>query len=168
MVTDAQIRPAVERDIAAIDQIYNYYVQNTAVTFDFEPLGADARRAWFARFSRSGPHRLFVAEEDGRVIGYAGTHGFRDKAAYGTTVETTIYCDPSRTRSGLGTALYEALFAAVSGEDLRMAVAGITLPNEASVALHERFGFQLAGVFHEVGRKFDRYWDVGWYEKRLR
>jgi phosphinothricin acetyltransferase len=161
------VRPAGESDIARIDEIYNHYVRETAITFDFEPFSAAARRAWFERFKPYGPHRLFVAEEARRVIAYAGSHSFRDKAAYATTVETTIYCDPASTRRGVGSALYRTLFAAIEGEDLRMAVAGITLPNEASVALHARFGFAPVGVFREVGRKFGRYWDVGWFEKRL-
>lgn len=104
----------------------------------------------------------------GAVLGYAGTHHFRDKAAYDTTVEATVYLAPEATGRGIGPALYAALFDSLRGEDLRVAVAGITLPNEASVALHERFGFSRAGVMHEVGRKFGQYWDVGWYERTLR
>ena len=87
--------------------------------------------------------------------------------AYNTTVEVAIYCAGEATGRGLGTMLYKALFEALAEEDVRMAMAGITLPNPASVALHEHFGFTLVGVMHEVGRKFDRYWDVAWYEKRL-
>ena len=101
------------------------------------------------------------------MLGYAGTTGFRDKRAYDTTVETTIYCAPESIRRGIGSQLYATLFDALRGEDIRLAVGGITVPNDASIALHERFGFTLAGVMHEVGRKFDRYWDVAWYERRL-
>ena len=87
------------------------------------------------------------------------------KKAYDTSVETTIYCAPEATGRGIGSALYTALFDALRDEDLHMAVAGITLPNAASVALHERFGFVQAGLMHAIGRKFDQYWDVGWYER---
>jgi phosphinothricin acetyltransferase len=159
------VRYAEERDLARLTEIYNHYVLTTPITFDLEPFTVEQRRAWLAKFSRTGPHRLFVAEQDGVVLGYAGTTGFRDRRAYDTTVETTIYCAPDATGRGLGTLLYAALFDALRGEDIRMAIAGMTLPNDASNALHERFGFTLVGVMHEVGRKFDRYWDVAWYEK---
>jgi phosphinothricin acetyltransferase len=165
---DVAIRPATDADLARIDEIYNHYVAHTAITFDLEPLTADARRAWFAQFAPAGSHRLFVAEDAGRVVAFAGSHRFRTKAAYDTTVETTVYCDPGMCGRGLGTALYRAVFDALAGEDLRMAIAGVTLPNEASVALHRRFGFTPVGVMREVGRKFGRFWDVAWYEKPLR
>jgi phosphinothricin acetyltransferase len=161
------VRHAGERDLPRLTEIYNHYVLTTPITFDLEPFAADERRAWLAKFARTGPHRLFVAEQDGVVLAYAGTTGFRDKRAYDTTVEMTVYCAPEATGRGIGTLLYAALFEALRGEDLRRAVAGITLPNDTSIALHERFGFTLAGVMHEVGRKFDRYWDVAWYEKVL-
>jgi len=161
------VRHAEERDLARLTEIYNHYVLTTAITFDLEPFSVEQRRAWLAKFSRTGPHRLFVAEEDGLVLGYAGTTSFRDRRAYDTTVETTIYCAPEATGRGTGTLLYRALFEALEGEDLRLAIAGMTLPNDASMALHERFGFTPAGVMHDVGRKFGRYWDVAWYEKAL-
>jgi len=161
------VRYAEERDLARLTEIYNHYVLTTAITFDLEPFAVDERRAWLAKFSRRGPHRLFVAERDGVVLGYAGTTGFRDRRAYDTTVEVTVYCAPEATGRGIGTLLYRALFEALAGEDLHLAIAGTTLPNDASIALHERFGFTLVGVMHSVGWKFDRYWDVAWYEKVL-
>ena len=165
--TDVTVRRAAERDLPHLTEIYNHYVRETPITFDVEPYRVEQRRAWLAKFSARGRHQLFVAEQDGLVLGYAGTTGFRDKRAYDTTVEMTVYCAPDAVGRGLGRLLYAGLFDALRGEDIRSAVAGITLPNDASVALHERFGFTLAGVMHEVGRKFDRYWDVAWYEKRL-
>ena len=161
------IRHAEERDLARLTEIYNHYVLTTPITFDLEPFTVEERRGWLAKFARTGPHQLFVAEQGGGIAGYAGTTGFRDRRVYDTTVETTIYCAPEATGRGIGTLLYAALFDALRGEDIRMAIAGMTLPNDASSALHERFGFTLAGVMHEVGRKFDRYWDVAWYEKAL-
>lgn len=165
--TPAAVRPARPDDLPAIVGIYNHYIVHTPVTFDLDPVTVDERRAWFGQFADNGRHRLFVAEQDGHVVGYAGAHQFRAKAAYDTTAETTIYLAPGSTGHGIGRALYAALFDALAAEDVHMLVAGITLPNDASVALHERFGFRLAGVFHEVGRKFGRYWDVGWYEREL-
>jgi phosphinothricin acetyltransferase len=160
-----EIREARDGDLAAIVAIYNHYVVHTAITFDLEPYTVDARRDWLAQFRASGRHRLLVAEDGGTLLGYAGTHQFRTKAAYDTTVETTVYCAPEATGRGIGRALYEALFALVEKEDIHSMIAGITLPNDASVALHERFGFRPAGVMHAVGRKFGQYWDVGWYER---
>ncbi len=166
-VETTRIRHAQQSDLARINDIYNHYVAHTAITFDFEPFTTDQRSLWFEQFRTDGPHQLFVALQEGRVIGYAGSHAFRQKRAYETTVETTVYLTHDETGRGIGTQLYGALFEALSGQDLRMAVAGITLPNETSVALHKTFGFKSTGVFHEVGRKFDKDWDVVWYEKRL-
>lgn len=165
--TARAVRAARAEDLGRINEIYNHYVIETPITFDLEPINVEQRRAWFERYAAAGRHRLLVAEEGGLVVGYADSHRFRDKAAYDTTVEFTVYCAPDATGRGIGPKLYLALFEALAGEDLRMAMAGITLPNDASVALHERFGFTLAGVMHDVGRKFDRYWDVAWYEKRM-
>jgi phosphinothricin acetyltransferase len=161
------IRPATNNDLPRLTEIYNHYVVHTPVTFDLEPYTVDQRRPWFAQFSATGCHRLLVAEWDSAVVGYAGTHQFRTKAAYDTTVESTIYCAPESVGAGIGSALYAALFDAIRGEDVRMIIAGVTLPNDASVALHTRFGFVSAGVMHAVGRKFGQYWDVGWYEREL-
>ena len=161
------IRSAHVDDLPRLTEIYNHYVVHTPITFDLDPYAIDARREWFEKFHATGRHRLFVAEVEGAVSGYAGSYQFRTKAAYDTTVETTIYCTPEATGHGIGSALYTALFESLRGEDIRMAVAGITLPNDASVALHVRFGFAPSGVFHAVGRKFGRYWDVGWYEREM-
>src|SRR5207253_5040867 len=109
-----------------------------------------------------------VAEKNGLVVGYAGTTRFRPKPAYDTTVETTVYCSSETIGKGVGSRLYAALFEAIAGEDIHRIVAGYTLPNPASAALHARFGFKPVGIFSEVGRKFGRYWDVAWNERPLR
>ncbi len=165
--SEVAVRAATESDLAAINEIYNHYVLHTAITFDLEPATMDARRQWFTCYAEDGRHRLFVAIEGGTVRGYADSHQFRQKRAYDTTVETTAYCAHDATGRGIGNLLYDALFSSLTNADLRLAVAAITLPNDASIALHDRFGFTLTGVMHEVGKKFDRYWDVAWYEKRL-
>lgn len=161
------IRCGREDDLPRLTEIYNHYILASPATFDIEPFTLEQRRDWFQQFATAGPYRLFVAERDGVVTGFACASRFRTKKAYETTVETTVYCAPEAAGRGIGTLLYAALFEALRGQDLRMAVAAITLPNPASIALHERFGFRLTGVLHAVGRKFDRYWDVAWYEKRL-
>jgi phosphinothricin acetyltransferase len=161
------IRPATIDDLPRLVEIYNHYIVNTPITFDLEPHTVDERRPWFEQFAPTGRHRLLVLEDGGSIAAYGGAHQFRTKAAYDTTVETTIYCAPEAIGRGLGRALYQALFDAIKDEDIRMLVAGITLPNDASVKLHERFGFRETGRFHAVGRKFGKYWDVGWYEREL-
>lgn len=161
------IRPATTADLPRLVEIYNHYIVHTPITFDLEPHTVEERHPWFEQFAEAGRYRLLVAAEDDVVMGYAGTHQFRAKAAYDTTVETTIYCAPEAVGRGLGNALYTALFEEIAGEDIHMLVAGITLPNDASVRLHERFGFRESGIFHAAGRKFGQYWDVGWYEREL-
>ena len=108
---------------------------------------------------------MLVAEQDGLVLGYVGTMRFRPKAAYETTVETTIYCAPEAVGQKIGAKLYSALFASIAGEDVHRILAGYTMPNAASQKLHERCGFQPVGVYREVGRKFGRYWDVAWTDR---
>jgi len=159
------IHPAVRSHLPRLTEIYNYYVIHTPVTFDIEPYSVEQREVWFSQFAVSGRYRLLVAERNGSVLGYAGTTRFRPKAAYETTVETTIYCAPEAVGQGTGSHLYAALFDLLKGEDIRRFVAGYTLPNPQSAALHERFGFKRVGVFTENGRKFGRYWDVVWNER---
>ena len=162
------IRPAARADLPRLTEIYNHYVLHTPVTFDVEPYTVEKRAAWFDQFGPTGRYHLMVAEENGVVLGYAGTMRFRPKAAYETTVETTIYCDQQAVGKRLGSRLYTALFDAIRDEDIHRIVAGYTLPNDASAALHARSGFTPVGVYTEVGRKFGRYWDVQWTERPLR
>jgi phosphinothricin acetyltransferase len=161
------VRPGRLDDLPALTAIYNHFVQHSHATFDLEPFTVDARREWFEHYAATGPHRLLVAEVAGQVRGWATSGTFRTKPAYARSVETTVYCDPAATGKGLGSALYGELLAVLAGEDVHRAYAGVALPNDASVALHERFGFREAGTFREVGRKFDRWWDVRWYERAL-
>ncbi len=164
-VVELRIRPAKPEDLPRLTEIYNYYVVNTPVTFDIEPYTVERRESWFSQFAPTGRYRLLVAEHNGTVIAYAGTTRFRPKAAYDTTVETTIYCHPGAAGKGIGSRLYAALFEMLRGEDIHRFVGGYVLPNPASAALHARFGFKVAGVFTENGRKFGKYWDVCWVER---
>ena len=160
------IRAATLTDLPALTDIYNHYIAHTAITFDLRPFAVEERRAWFDAHGATGPHRLLVAaDDDGRCLGYASSSRWRPKQAYDTTVEASVYCHPEDVGRGLGTALYAALFEALEREDVHTIVAGISLPNPASLALHERLGFRPVGVFHAVGRKFDGYWDVAWLER---
>ncbi len=166
-MSQVRIRTATRADFPRLTEIYNHYVVNTAVTFDVEPYTVERRAVWFEQFGTAGRHRLVVAEEDAVVVGYAGTMRFRPKAAYETTVETTVYCAPEAVGKGIGSRLYERLFEEMRGEDVHRFVAGYTMPNAATAALHERLGFKVVGVFSEVGRKFGKYWDVCWTERAV-
>ena len=161
-----RVRSDVDTDLPELTEIYNHYVVHTPITFDVRPFQPEERRQWFAEHT-GGRHRLIVAEEDGSLVGYASTSRFRPKPAYDTTVESSVYCRADTLGRGIGTLLYRSLFEAIAGEDIRQIVAGIALPNPASIALHERVGFRSVGVFSSVGRKFDRYWDVAWFERPL-
>jgi phosphinothricin acetyltransferase len=166
-MADVLIRPAALRDLPRLLAIYNHYVATSAITFDIDPCTLEDRRDWYTEHTIGAGHRLLVAEAGSEIVGYAGTGAFRAKRAYETTVETTVYLAPEATGRGFGTRLYAALFAALAGEDVHRAVAGVTLPNPVSLALHRRFGFREVGVFRENGRKFGRYWDVMWLERAL-
>ena len=161
------VRPCAEADLAALNDIYNEYVKETHFTFDLEPVAIEARREWFSHYGRTGRHRLLVAVSNGSVIGFACSSRFRPKPAYETSVETTIYLTADAVGRGTGSKLYTELFKSLEGEDVHRAYAGIALPNPASVALHERFGFKRVAHFTEQGRKFGRYWDVAWFEKPI-
>jgi len=160
-------RPASRADIPRLTEIYNHYVIHTPVTFDLEPYTVERRMAWFEQFAATGRHRLLVAEENGIILGYAGTTRFRAKPAYDTTVETTIYAAQEAVGKGIGRKLYAALFETLAGENINRLVGGFTLPNAGSQKLHEYFGFKNVGVFSEVGFKFGKYWDVQWTERPL-
>lgn len=162
------IRPAVLTDLSTLTDIYNHYIVHTPITFDVKPHTIETRRGWFDEHCATGPHRLLVAiDDDGSLAGYATTSRWRPKASYDTTVESSVYCRHDARGRGIGRLLYQSLFAAIAGEDVHIIVAGATMPNAASVALHERMGFTRVGTFTEVGRKFDRFWDVAWFQRRL-
>ena len=160
------IRPATTGDLPDLVTLYNHYIRTSACTFDIEPWTTATRAAWLQRFD-GRRWQCLVAELDGRVVGYGCSGEFKAKAAYATSVETSIYVAPDQHRRGVAAALYRSLFAALTPYGVHRAYAGITLPNEASIALHGAFGFTTVAHFHEVGFKFDRYWDVVWMEKRF-
>lgn len=167
---EVQVRAGNEDDLSALTDIYNHYIRETPITFDIALLTPEQRRPWLLSHPEDGPHRLLVAQTpdpSGRILGYATSSPFRPKAAYATSVETSIYLAPDAGGRGVGTILYKALFEALAGEDLHRAYAGITVPNEASLRIHERFGFRQVGVYEEVGRKFGVFHDVVWLEKQL-
>jgi phosphinothricin acetyltransferase len=163
-----RIREGRVEDLPRLLDIYNHYVDHTHFTFDTESISLEARRSWFEAFATEGPYRIFVAEMNGHVSGYASSRQFRVKPAYARSVEMSIYLGPEDCGAGCGSGLYASLLEALEEEvTIHRAYAGITLPNEASIALHQRFGFKQVGTYSEVGFKFGRYWDVVWLERAL-
>lgn len=163
-----EIRPAFAEDVPRLLEIYNHYVEHTHVTFDLDPISLEARVRWLEGFAETGPHRLFVAEASSGPIGYASSGVYRTKPAYARSVETSVYLAPDAVGTGVGTALYGHLLEALGKEPrVHRAYGGVALPNEASVALHQRCGFKRIATYSEVGFKFGRYWDVTWFERAV-
>lgn len=163
-----QIRPAETGDLNRLVEIYNHYITETHVTFDTNPFAVGERTQWFTQFSESGPLRLLVTEVDGEIAGYASSSPFKPKPGYSTSVETSIYLDPTYIGKGLGQPLYGRLLEELRGEaSLHRAYGGVALPNPASIALHEQLGFVRVATYHEVGYKLGKFWDVNWYERDL-
>lgn len=160
------IRQGESADLNRLVEIYNHYVTETHVTFDTTPFLVTDRIQWFNQFTAEGPYRLLVAESNGAILGYATSTRYKPREGYDTSVETTIYLDPGECGHGTGRQLYAALMDQLLADPaVHRAYGGIALPNDASVALHLELGFERAGSYHEVGFKFDRYWDVDWFEK---
>ena len=161
------IRSGLKADLAQLTDLYNHYVQTSPATFDIEQQSMDARREWMSHYSLHGPHRLFVAALDDRILGFASSSRLAARPAYARAVETSVYVRFDAVGRGVGTRLYTVLFEALASEAVHRAYAQVTLPNPASVALHRRFGFHEIGLQHEVGHKFGRYWSVQLFEKHL-
>jgi phosphinothricin acetyltransferase len=162
------IRPVTQTDLPALLTIYNHYVATTPITFDIEPRTLAQRQEWLDQFAPRGKYQCFVAVDDGEPIGWACSAKFKEKEAYATSIETSVYCAPRHAGKGLGRRLYTTLFDALKGEDIHRAYGGITLPNEASVRLHLAMGFNHIGTYREVGRKFGKFWDVALFERPMR
>lgn len=164
-MSNVRIREPSDGDFATIASITNHYVMTTAIHFAHEPVAAAALRDGWVHDRARFPWR--VAELDGDVVGYAKAGTWRERAAYRWTAEVGLYVAPDRQRAGIGGALYRELLAELARRGFRSAVAGITLPNAPSVALHERLGFSPVGVFRDAGYKLGAWRDVGWWQLRF-
>ncbi len=160
-----KLREVKQEDAAAICEIFNYYVANTIITFDEAPVSDQKMRERISETTTALP--WFVAEESGEVLGFAFASTWKGRCAYRYSAETTAYVKQTQTGKGIGKSLYGKLISALLARSLHSVIGGIALPNRASVALHEKFGFVKAAHFKEVGRKFDQWIDVGYWKLQL-
>jgi phosphinothricin acetyltransferase len=159
------VRVAVPDDVTAIIAIYGHAVRTSVATFDLEDPPASYWNGKIA--SQKDGNHVLVIEDEHAVVGFAYSTPFRPRPAYSRTRETSVYLAPDRLGLGLGRMVYERLLSQLVADRMHVAIAVIAQPNPASVALHERMGFELVGTLHDVGRKFDRWIDTRWYELRL-
>jgi len=159
------IRPVRRDDAAAIAAIYAYYVRDSVITFELDPPDVVEIAARIGTILPIYPY--LVAEQAGSVLGYAYAGRLYERAAYRWTAEAAVYVAQGRHRRGIGQLLYDALIAALTAQGFQSIVGKITLPNRASVALHERFGFRQAGLLAQVGYKHGAWHDVGIYQLQL-
>ena len=159
-----RVRQAKEQDLPQLLEIYNYEVLNGVATFDLEPKTLEERRVWLLEHN-VGNHPLIVAEAEGKVAGYASLSAYREKEAYASTVELSIYIGDGYRKQGIATILMEEILRmAREDERTHLVVSVITGENEVSAKLHEKFGFTFCGKVHEAGFKHGRYLDIVTYE----
>lgn len=156
------IRKVELEDAAQIADVYNYYIQNTHQTFETEPLSAEHMRERIAEIIEKYPYVLAV--EDGEVCGYAYATQFKLRQAYAYSAEVSIYVKSAAKQKGIGTQLYKKLFDELAETNIHAMVAGISLPNDASVKFHEKLGFTKVAHFRQIGYKLGRWVDVGYWE----
>lgn len=160
------IRSVHISDSKVLLDIYNYYVLNTVVTFDIEPLTLLMFHEKLKKIDAEYP--FIVYEENNEILGYAYGSKWRPKPAYEHTVESTVYVKHNVLGKQIGTKLYAELLLLLKQQDYHVVLGGLTLPNAASVKLHEKFGFKQVAHFKEVGLKFDKWLDVGFWQLKLK
>ena len=164
-----KITAGTEDDLVAIVGILNYTAANSIARFETRPVSVAERRDWFGQFSATGPYRLVVARDGDQVLGFACSQRYRDHEAFRETVEVSIALVAGSRGQGVGTALYRALFDRLALEpSVHVALAGIALPNDASVALHRKFGFTEVGTFREYAIKDGQYISSVWMQRACR
>ena len=159
------IRLATTTDAAMIATIYNHYVSSSTITFEEHIVGTDEMAQRIASVSAQLP--WYVFERDSQILGYAYATPWRARSAYRYSVESTVYVAHDGVGQGIGRQLYNTLIEELRRRQLQVVIGGIAQPNEASVALHERLGFEKVAMFKRVGRKFDQWIDVGYWELQL-
>ncbi|HWV15632.1 MAG TPA: arsinothricin resistance N-acetyltransferase ArsN1 family B [Cellvibrio sp.] len=157
------IRACEIKDIPSLCEIYNHYIEETVITFEEKAVTTEEMSRRVNSIQQSFP--WLVCVRDNEVVGYAYASTWKERSAYRHTVEVTVYVKHSGVGKGVGKALYQALLELLKPADYHILLACIALPNEASVGLHEYFGFKKIAHFAEVGRKFNRWLDVGYWQK---
>lgn len=153
------IREAHIKDAAAIAAIYNHYVDHSIITFaEVHLASSDIEEQIQSHFP------WYIWEENGEIMGYAHASAFKSRCAYKSSVESTIYLHPSHTAKGIGYRLYKHLLEELKRQEYHTVIGGVSLPNAASVALHEKLGYQKVAHYKEVGYKFNKYIDVGYWQ----
>ena len=158
------LRHAVRSDAEALSRIYNHYVRETIVTFEEDPVTAPEMTQRLDD-ARALDLPWLVGEQGGMITGFAYAGRWRARSAYRASAETSIYLDPGQVGHGHGRRLYEAMLTKLEEKGMHAAIGGIALPNEASIALHEKLGFEKVAHFREVGYKFNRWIDVGYWQR---
>lgn len=153
------IRRATEQDLPAMLEIYNDIILHTTAVYDYEPHTIGMRKQWWQAKQEQG-FPVFAAEEEGRLLGFSSIGPFRAWAAYRYTVENSVYVAAHARGKGIGKKLIPPLIEAAIASGMHTIVAGIDASNEASIRLHEHFGFREVGTFRQVGWKFDRWLDL--------
>lgn len=161
-----QIRDCEPQDAEHICDIYNHYIQHTTITFEEHPLSVVEMQARVDHHTQRYP--WLVCVDEGQVVGYAYASKWKERAAYRHTAEATVYVRASQERKGHGKALYAALLSELAHRQCHVVLGCIALPNAQSVGLHEHFGFKKVAHFSEVGRKFDQWLDIGYWQLETR
>jgi len=160
------IRPVEERDLDQINEIYNWHSENGFSTFGtVEPL--EKRKEWFKRFD-SPKHIALVTEENGKITGVTCSFAYRGGGVFANTIETSIYLHPDWMGKGLGSKLYRALFESLKDKGVHRVVVGIALPNEGSVAIHKKLGFEVIGIFDEYAFYKGKFISSIWMQKKMK
>ncbi len=157
-----KIRKAVLPDSKEICDIYNYYINNTIVTFEKQSISVNEMNNRVSSVKQQ--HPWLVCELNKKVIDYAYANAWRTREAYKNTVESAVYIHPEFISKGVDTLLYRELINQLQKTNIHAIIGGISLPNKASIALHEKFGFEKVAHFKEVGFKFNKWIDVGYWE----
>jgi len=159
------IRPCTPNDTAAVCAIYNHYIEHTIITFEEDSLTVAQMQERVNAYTQLYP--WLVCEDAGEVVGYAYASKWKERSAYKHTAEVTVYLKHDVTQKGYGSALYAELIEQLKTKGCHVLLGCLAIPNEASAKLHERFGFTQIAHFTEVGHKFDRWLDVGYWQKVL-
>lgn len=158
----SSIRPVTSADAAAICEIYNHYVLNTTISFELEAVSVADMEQRIAEISAQFP--WLVYEQEGRILGYAYASKWKPRLAYRHAVEASVYLATDSGGQGIGSQLYQALWPLLKERAVHAVIGGIAIPNAGSIALHEKMGFVKIGHFNQVGRKFDQWIDVGYWQ----